>query len=236
MTARDRKTALVDHLKRAILTQDLPPGEDLDEVALCAAFGLSRTPVREVFRDLDGLGYVDLRENRGARVSGLSHGTLRDFFLAAPMIYAAVLRLAAANATPAQIADLKAAQAEFRTALGGGSPADRTLANNRFHEITGAMCGNVYLLPSFRRLLVDHARIGMTFYRPRTPAMSENLGRASEQHDAMIAAIEAGDEAGAARLAEEHWALSRGQIESFVMPDALDIALGEAPRKTAGGR
>jgi DNA-binding GntR family transcriptional regulator len=226
MTARDRKAALAAHLKRAVLTLELRPGSDLDEAALCDTFELSRTPVREVFRELDGLGFVELRENRGARVSDLSPTTLRDFFLAAPMIYGAVMRLAARNASPDQIEALRAAQAEFRAALHTGSTADRALANNRFHEITGEMAGNVYLRPSFHRLLIDHARIGMTFYRPRDRRMADNLAEASRQHDAIIDAIAAGDEDAAARLAEDHWALSRGQIEMFVMPDALDLPLG----------
>lgn len=230
MSARSRKAALTEHLKRAVLTLDLQPGADLDEVALCDAFQLSRTPVREVFRDLDGLGYIDLRENRGARVSDLSPTTLRDFFLAAPMIYAAVLRLAARNASPGQIEALQSSQEAFRLALRGGGTAERALANNRFHEITGEMAGNVYLLPSFHRLLIDHARIGMTFYRPRDRRMADNLAEASRQHDAIIKAIAAGDEDSAARLADDHWALSRGQIEMFVMPDALDLPLG----RTAG--
>ena len=147
------------------------------------------------------------------------------------MIYGAVLRLAARNATAAQLADLRAAQAEFRRALGHGGAAERALANNRFHEITGEMAGNVYLLPSFHRLLIDHARIGMTFYRAETPQRADNMARASAQHDAIIAAIEAGDEAEAARLAEAHWDLSRGEIQSFVMPDALDGLLGQSPTR-----
>jgi DNA-binding GntR family transcriptional regulator len=226
MGARDRKTALAAHLKRAILTLELRPGSDLDEAALSEAFALSRTPVREVFRDLDGLGYVDLHEGRGARVSDLSHTTLHDFFLAAPMIYGAILRLAARNARDDQIDALDTAQEAFRDALRRGSASDRALANTRFHEITGEMAGNIYLLPSFHRLLIDHARIGMTFYRPRDRRMADNLTDASRQHDAIIVAIRAGDEDAAARLAEDHWALSRGQIEMFVMPDALTLTLG----------
>lgn len=233
MSAKDRKSALLDHLKRAILTTDLPPGSDLDEAALCAAFDLSRTPVREVFRELDGLGYVDLREQRGARVSDLSHTTLRDFFQTAPMIYGAILRLAAQNARPGQIKVLKQAQDAFRAALRKGLPVDRTLANTRFHEITGEMAGNVYLRPSFNRLLIDHARIGMTFFRPRTDAMADSLARASAQHDAIVAAIEAGDEARAGALAEDHWSLSRNQIEMFVMPAPLDLTLGKDPERTS---
>ncbi len=227
--ARTRKAALFAHLKRAIMTLELRPGADLDEATLSEEFSLSRTPLREVLRQLAGDGYVDLRENRGARVSEMSHTTLRDFFLAAPMIYGAVLQLAAANATKAQIEALKSAQVAFRGALRGGSGVDRALANSRFHEITGDMADNIYLLPSFQRLLIDHARISMTFYSPQDNAMADNVSLAADQHDAIIAAIEARDEAAAGQLAIDHWNLSRNQIELFVMPAGLDLPLGAAP-------
>lgn len=230
--SKNRKAALYSRLKTAIMTLELRPGADLDEAKLSEESGLSRTPLREVLRQLAGEGYVDLRENRGARVSEMSHMTLRDFFLAAPMIYGAVMQLAAKHATPAQIAALKAAQEAFKAALRTGSSADRAMANNHFHEITGEMADNIYLLPSFQRLLIDHARIGMTFYRPQDARMAENLDEASSQHDAIIAAIEAGDEAAAGQLAIEHWNLSRGQIELFVMPAGLDVPLGTIARKT----
>ena len=230
--SKNRKATLYSRLKKAIMTLELRPGADLDEAGLSEDSGLSRTPLREVLRQLAGEGYVDLRENRGARVSEMSHMTLRDFFLAAPMIYGAVMQLAAKHATEAQIVELKEAQEAFKAALHSGSGADRAMANNRFHEITGAMADNIYLLPSFQRLLIDHARIGMTFYRPQDARMAENLGEASDQHDAIIAAIEAGDEATAGQLAIDHWNLSRDQIELFVMPTGLDLPLGTVARKT----
>lgn len=227
---KSRKDALYECLKTSVLTLDLPPGTDLDETALSEKFSLSRTPLREVFRNLAGQGYLDLRENRGARVSEMSHKTLRDFFLAAPMIYGAVMRLAALNARGPQIEVLKQAQLQFRAALRNGSGKERALANNRFHEITGEMADNIYLLPSFNRLLIDHARISMTFYRPQDAAMARNVSDAADQHDAIIAAIETRDEARCAKLAIDHWNLSRGQIELFVMPAGLDLSLGQVPQ------
>lgn len=229
---RQRKTKLYEHIKVSVMTLSLDPGEDLDEMSLSEEFGLSRTPLREVFRQLAGEGYVELRENRGARVSGMSYTTLRDFFLAAPMIYGAILQLAAKNAKPDQIERLKASQADFKAALRSGSGSDRAMANNLFHEVTGDMADNIYLLPSFHRLLIDHARIGMTFYRPQDQAMSENLHLASRQHDAIIAAIETGDDVAASQLAIDHWNLSRDQIEKFVTPVGLDMPLGSMTRKT----
>jgi len=223
-TARTRKATFLAALRARVLTQAVPPGADLDEVILSEEFGLSRTPLREALRELAGEGYVELTPNRGARVSELGHTTLRDFFLAAPMIYGAVLRLAATHAQPSQISELKQAQKAFRAALIGGDVAARALANNRFHAITGDMAANIYLRPSFNRLLIDHARISMTFYGED---QREEPGLAADQHDAMIAAIEARDADAAASLAEDHWALSRHRIAQFVMPNPLSQRLGE---------
>jgi DNA-binding GntR family transcriptional regulator len=113
---KSAKNSLYDDLKRQILTVELEPDEDLDEVILSERYGLSRTPVREIFRRLAGEGYVDIRENRGARVVPMNHSTLRDFFLVAPMIYAAIGRLAVQNFKPRQLSELKDTQERFRTA------------------------------------------------------------------------------------------------------------------------
>lgn len=225
-TTKHSKADVLANLRHAILTQSLLPGADLDEASLSEQWHLSRTPLRDVLRQLAGEGYVEIRENRGARVAEMSHTTLRDFFLAAPMIYGAILRLAARNATSAQIAALKNAQTRFKATLRSGDVAARALANNAFHEVTGQMAGNVYLMPSFQRLLIDHARISMTFFQPKDVATAQNLSDASQQHDAIIAAIEAGDEGTSADLAIQHWNLSRNNIEQFVMPQGLDMPLG----------
>ncbi|WP_390910732.1 FCD domain-containing protein [Pseudosulfitobacter sp. SM2401] len=232
-TPKDRKSAAYDMLARSILTQARGPGADLDEQRLSREFDLSRTPMREVLRDLAGAGYVELRENKGARVSEMSQGSLRDFFVAAPMVYGAILQLAAHNRTDAQIVELQHAQDAFKAALATGSAADRALANNHFHAVTGEMADNIYLRPSFHRLLIDHARISMTFYRPQDGEMTDKVSAASTQHDAIIAAIIAHDADTAAQLAADHWRLSRDQIQSFVMPSGLDVPLGELPRSIA---
>lgn len=226
---KTQKAKLAADLRRMVLTLECEPGAQLDEVRLSVSYGLSRTPLREVFRELAGEGYIALAQNRGARVADMTHRTLRAFFQAAPLIYGAILQLAAGNATSEQISRLKQAQSDFSAALRSGDVVARTLANNRFHAITGEMADNSYLLASLNRLLIDHARIGMTFYRPRDASMAENLGKASAQHDAMIAAIEDGESAAAGALAIDHWNLSRGQIESFVMPMGLDAPLGDLP-------
>lgn len=227
--SRSKKAICTEDLRRKILTQVLEPGVYLDETELAETYGISRPPLREVLRQLAGEGYVVLHENRGAQVAPMTHKTLRNFFVAAPMIYAAVTRLAAQHATAAQIARLKECQWAFRQAIRNGNAAERAVGNERFHSIIGDMADNEFLMPSLRRLLIDHTRIGMTFYDPRKAAMACISATAADQHDEFIALIEAGDADGAADLAVAHWELSRAQIESFVTPVSIRFPLGRAP-------
>jgi len=227
--ARSKKAVCAEDLRRKVLTQALEPGAYLDETELSEVYGISRPPLRELLRQLAGEGYVVLHENRGAQVAPMTHKTLRNFFVAAPMIYAATTQLAAEHATPAQIARLKECQWTFRQAIKSGDVAERALGNERFHSIIGEMADNEFLMPSLRRLLIDHTRIGMTFYSPRKLELANQRALAADQHDQFIDLIEAGDAAAAADLAVAHWELSRVQIESFVTPESIHFTLGRAP-------
>lgn len=226
---KNRKSLCLEALRRRILTQDLAPSDYLDESQLAEMYDISRPPLREVLNQLAGEGYVVLHKNRGAQVAPMTHKTLRNFFVAAPMIYAAVSRLAAEHATQAQIKRLKDTQLLFRAAIRSGDVPERALMNERFHDIIGEMSDNEFLQPSLRRLLIDHTRIAMTFYSPRNQTLAEQRNVAADQHDEFIALIEAGDADGAATLAVAHWELSRAEIESFVTPVSMQIPLGSAP-------
>jgi DNA-binding GntR family transcriptional regulator len=224
-----KKSICIDDLRRRILTQSLRPGEYLDEVEVGEEYGISRPPVREALRQLSGEGYVVLHEKRGAQVAPMTHTTLRNFFVVAPMIYAAVARLAAENTTPALIDQLKQTQFKFRKAIKAGDAAQRALLNERFHAVMGDMAANEFLLPSLRRLLIDHTRISITFYDPRKSLFAKQQAAAADHHDQFIAHIEAGEADAAADLAVEHWELSRSQLASFVMPDGINAPLGTPP-------
>jgi DNA-binding GntR family transcriptional regulator len=215
------KQAIQDDLKKRILTMQLEPGAALDEASLCQHYSISRTPLREVLRDLAGAGYAEIVNNRGAQVSSMNHKVLRDFFLSAPMIYSAIGRLAAQNALASQIDEIRQIQTRFRRAVEQGNNAEMVYWNQCFHAQMGEMADNPYLKPSYDRLLIDHARISQTFYRPRDKDMEQRMFQALDHHDEMILAIEAGDSQRIVDLIVEHWELSRDLLEYFVKPDPL---------------
>jgi DNA-binding GntR family transcriptional regulator len=222
---KNGKSTLYDDLKRQILTMELNPDEALDEVAISERYGLSRTPVREVFRRLAGEGYIDIRENRGARVIPMNHSTLRNFFLVAPMVYAAIGRLAVQNLKGHQRVVFKEKPHPVRAAAGSRVARMFVGVKHRVPAIMGEMSGNQYLEPSLERLLIDHARIGHTFFRPRDEDTEQRLQLSAEHHDSFIEAIENRDESAVVDLVFEHWELSRENMEIFIAPHGIKADL-----------
>lgn len=218
---KDIKASVYEDLKKRILTMDLSPDESLDEATLSIRYGISRTPIREIFRLLEGEGYVDIRENRGARVVPMDYTRLRNFFQAAPLIYAAIGRLAAHHFTPKQLVELKDTQVRYRQATVDKDPSAMILQNNRFHAVMGEMSGNGFLQVSLDRLLIDHARIGYTVYRPHNEEMRRHLAQSVAEHDLFIEAIERRDEEAVASLVFDHWEPSRQKMEMYIAPQGL---------------
>ena len=223
---QDRKAVLAEALRRRIMSMELAPGAVVDELALCEEFGLSRPPVRELLRQIAAEGYIELEANRAPRVAAMNHESLHSFYVAAPLIYVATTQLAATYASAEEIAVLKAIQAQFRQAIEERDVENRVLYNDAFHLEIGKMAHNDYLMPSLRRLLIDHTRLGKIFYRhPTTDDMQRDLELACEQHEQMIQAIERRDPQAAGQLVREHFELSRRRMAEYAAPQGLDVPI-----------
>jgi len=218
-----KKEDAINDLKMRVLSVELPPGTPLDEMQLSAQYGLSRTPLREVFQRLAGEGFVSLETNRGATVTSMDFATMRTFFQCAPMVYAAVARLATEQASQAQIDELKNIQQKFSKAFEKGDAQTMSVWNHRFHEQLGLMSASPYLTPSLGRLLIDHTRMSRRFYRTENKAAEARVSEACDQHDQMIEAIENRSPAVSVELTLQHWELSRNEIDKYVLPDPLPI-------------
>ena len=72
-----RVDALVESLRRRILSGELKPGTPLREEALSSEYDVARHSLRSALRTLQGDGLVQIEPNRGARVKSLSPDDVR---------------------------------------------------------------------------------------------------------------------------------------------------------------
>lgn len=222
---QSNKEIFYEDLKWQILTLKLQPGSDLDEVRLSEQHGLSRTPVRDVFRRMAGEGFVEIIGNRGASVASMNHKTMKEFVQTAPLIYTTVTRLAVVNATPAQVRELKRIQTKFRSSTKKAMVSEMVIYNDQFHSMLGQMADNHYLTASLQKLLIDHARLSHTYFDRINVKEPDLVIKGSEQHDQLIDAIDCGNEEEAVKVTLEHWGLSRIMADLFVNPAPIPLEL-----------
>lgn len=73
-------TDLFTSLRKDILQGKLRQGEKLTEQQICDEYNVSRTPVREAFRQLELEGFIETIPNRGAFVVGFSKQDIHDMY------------------------------------------------------------------------------------------------------------------------------------------------------------
>jgi len=224
------KETLYHELRRRIVTLDLPPGCDLEELELSTAYGMSRTPVRETLIRLQNDGLVISRYNRGVMVAPLDVGTLQCWFEAGPMIHKAVVRLAAHRRRQSDVDAIRGAMEDLERAMVAEDGPAMVLSNERFHDFIGQAARNAYLYASYSRILADHARIAELCYGYESGESAESDKELTRvQHRALFEAIASGDAATAERIIEEHLTHSADALRQILQRSGevlADISLG----------
>lgn len=145
-TATDR---VYDGIYRAVVERRLAPGEWLREEELAAAFGVSRTVVRQALQRLAQDQVVALQHHRGARVAEPTLDEAPHVFEARRVVECEIARRLGGRLTPQQLAELRELVQAEASADARGDAAEAVRASGEFHRAMARMHGN----PVFARLL-----------------------------------------------------------------------------------
>ena len=94
MPARVR---IASELRKAIYAGEYKSGDELSLTEVANQLGISRTPVREAFQELEGEGLITLRMNRGAVVNQIDRKFIQDIFEMRKLLEAEAAARAARN-------------------------------------------------------------------------------------------------------------------------------------------
>jgi GntR family transcriptional regulator, transcriptional repressor for pyruvate dehydrogenase complex len=230
---------LVDALSARIADACLGPGARLPtEAALMAEFGVSRTVVREALSKLQAAGLVETRHGVGTFVregGARSLGLVGAGQAAALLDVVAVLELrlglegeaaalAAVRRSRAQLAAMRAAQADLLGAIASGG--DSVAPDRRLHQqIAAATCNAhfVELMGALGGALIPRARIDTPALARSSPR--EYLLRVHTEHDSIVNAIANRDPEAARAAMRTHLSNSRDRLRR-----AQPAALVSAPK------
>lgn len=183
------------HIKRRLLEGAYEDGELLSEGALAAELGMSRTPVREACLQLEAEGLLKLYPKRGALVVAISPREVDELFEARLLVERHTLE----RCDPAALAEaLDPLVARQRAILAGdGDRLAFADADRAFHRTWVQAAGNRMLLGLYDQLRDRQQRVASLLLAGGPETMAE----IADEHAAIVAALRAGDRAGAqARL------------------------------------
>lgn len=185
-------------LRNAILSGEYKEREELKEVAIGEELGVSRTPVREAFRQLELEGLIQIIPNKGAFVTGITAKDVKDIYMIRSKLEGLCARWATEHITKEQMEEMEenVYLAEFHAKK--GHMEQMAELDNRFHDILYEACDSKML----EHLLKDYHNYVL---RVRRKTLATNRATVSNnEHRRIMEAIRDKDADLAEKSANEH--------------------------------
>ena len=189
-------------LEKEIIEGNLAAGERVAEDELARRLGVSRTPVREAMRVLEGHGLIVRQRGKGTYVARLTTSAEAEtlYQLRAPL-EGFLAERAAEGITAAELVQLESLAAGFRDALPGTDGHDLTViiqADSLFH-----WC--IYDAARSELVSIVHSYWGRLMRELYSRAyVTESPAHFAGQHDEIVAALRARDGRAARKAMETH--------------------------------
>lgn len=134
-TAKEQATS---ELRKAILSRQFSEGEIITIDGTARLLGVSATPVRDAFAELERDGLIQLRQNRGAVVLGVTEKYIRDHYGVRALLESESARLAAG----ADVSNIRKAFDEAEKCLEELRYGEYSRLNLAFHQQIWKASGN----------------------------------------------------------------------------------------------
>lgn len=186
-------------LREDILQGKYEENEELREVTLGKALGVSRTPVREALRQLELEGLVKIIPNRGAFVTGISEQDVHDIYAARSVLEGLCARMAAENITKENLEEMDEILVLSAFYISKGNIEQIVTLDAKFHQALYKASGSRIL----EHVLSDFHKY-VQLARGTAMKDEDRAENSLEEHKAILEALRAHDPEKAEQLANQH--------------------------------
>jgi DNA-binding GntR family transcriptional regulator len=192
-------------LRLLVLTDELQPGEKLNQGELAARLGVSRVPVREALASLLAEGLVEARPNAGYTVVRPTLDDLAEIYLMRGLLEDALL-----ETIDLAVIDVDVLQAHNERLAG----LDPVAQFAEYREVNEAFHFEIFRASPQRMLRRQVTRLWILseFYRSMYVRTHASHGRVVDDHVRMTEAVEANDRAALVRISSDHREATRAWL------------------------
>jgi len=189
---------VAERLRQQIFARELEPGSWIDELKLCALWGISRTPMREALKVLAVEGLVTMKVRRGAYVTEMSRDDVSQVYHLLALLESDAAAQVAASATSSQRARLSELHALLEAQVDHRDAFFAT--NEQFHMALLDMAGNRWAVQ-----VVQDLRKMMKLNRHHSLFKQGRLEDSLAEHRALMQALSRRDAEGARQTMQAHF-------------------------------
>lgn len=191
--------AVLNELRRAIASGEMAPGSAIPQVAVAERLGVSRVPVREALKILEGEGHVTYAPHRGYTVTELDGAELLEIYRIRGLLERHAVEMAAPNLGTQLAAKLDGLIAEMDRCAQAEDLSGLSDSNRAFHFAIYEASGKTHLVRLIRQLW-DASDPYRTVYF----GGAGNRERVQQEHREIATAVARGEVDRVADLLEEH--------------------------------
>lgn len=179
---------VLERLRDMIIEGRLEPGQRINEGAVGAQLGVSRTPLREAIKSLASEGLVEMQPAKGAVVRRFTSRDLREILEVIKALEQLGGRIACAQATDERVEGVVALHDRMMELYAQRNRLEYFKLNQMVHSAIVAASGNAVLVEMHETLQARIKRL--RFIGNEGP---EKWAGAVAEHEAMIAALKRRD-------------------------------------------
>jgi len=210
-------TKVKQSIEKAIILNELKPGERLKEVEIANNMGVSRGPIREAFRILEAEGLLVNQLRRGFVVAPLNLKEARQIYEVRPWLEGNVAKLAWKNRNDQFISKLKGTLDNMAACKEKNDILNYTLWDAEFHKTIYENTQNQVVIDLMRSIWKKCLR-----YLYITNSQREELKHALKRHENLFNAFRQKTGREVAKLAEDNLIEARELLLHFLKEAGIE--------------
>ena len=185
LTLRER---IVEFVKDAIIKGRLKPGGRVPESELAEMFGISRTPIREAFRQLESEGFITFTPRKGAIVSPITDKDVIEFYAIKGLLEGYAAKMACCKISDKEIRRMEDLNSQMTKCAERNDVKNFFKLDNQLHDVFLKICGNDKLYNLIYVLVQQFER-----FRKTSLSLSGRMWSSVKQHNEIIEAFKKRD-------------------------------------------
>ena len=196
LTLREK---ILENIRDAIVSGDLKAGSHISEPELAGRYGISRTPIREAFRQLESEGYLTVIPRRGVIVSEFSPKDIEEFYAIKSIMEGYAARQACERLSDKDLGRLQAINDKLAELARTGDIKNFFKIHSDFHELFIKAADNDKLHELIAGLVTKFQRLRFT-----SLSLPGRMAVSVQEHDKIIDAFRKKDADLAERLVRQN--------------------------------